>query len=163
MRKLMLFAGWLLAAAIASAQTEAPQFYRFEFVLKEMDGAKLVQTHTYQTIVSTNDRGQTSIRSGAKVPIIDPKGTTYIDVGTDIDIRNLTTIRDGLSFQIVVNTSGSSGLGSGTQLAKVPLIYQTKWDARVEIPIGKSTMIFSSDDPASKHQLQLEVRAAPLQ
>jgi hypothetical protein len=44
------------------------------------------------------------------------------------------------------------------------VVRQAKWSSIVLIPIRKGpTVIFSSDDPASKRQLQLEVTATPLQ
>jgi hypothetical protein len=153
-------------AAAALAQNEAPKsrsetFYRLDFALKEMEGAKLVKTRNYQMMMTAN-YGMSSIRSGAKIPVVDGKATQYIDVGVNVDVHNLWTTKDGLELEIVAEASGVLDAPTGAQLTKQPMIYQTKWDSRVEIPIGKPTTVFSSDDPSSKHQLQLEVTATPI-
>jgi hypothetical protein len=164
-KQAMWFAAFMGTAVAALAQSEAPkasisQFYRFDFVLKELDGSKAVKTHNYQMMVTPNYQGRDSIRSGARVPVVDAKGTNYIDVGVNLDVGRLTPSKDGLEFDIVAEVSGV--LESGAQLSKQPMVYQTKWNSRVEIQIGKPTTVFSSDDPSSKHQLQLEVTATPI-
>jgi len=166
-RKLIvLFAAVLSTAATAAAQSEASkppshQFYRLDFALKEMDGSKLVKIRNYQMIASANDRGLSSIRSGARVPTTDNKGgTVYLDIGVNLDVRQLVPTDYGLQFEVVGDASGA--METGGQLPKQPLIYQTKWNAKVEVPMRQATTLFSSDDPSSKHQLQLEVTATPM-
>ena len=166
MKKIAVLFAAVVAAAVAQ-QSEAPkpknnEFYRLDFALKEMDGSKVVKIHNYQIMVSANYQGRNSIRSGARVPVVDAKGTNYIDVGVDLDASRLTPSKDGLELDIVAEASGTLDAGSGAQLTKQPVIYQTRWNSRVEIPIGKATTVFSSDDPSSKHQLQLEVTATLL-
>jgi hypothetical protein len=168
-RKLAVLCVAVLSLAAPSlAQSEAPkpmssQFYRFDFVLKELEGSKTVKTHNYQMLAALVG-GTDSIRSGAKVPVMtDGKATTYIDVGVSLDVRNLIATKYGLEFDIVAEVSGTLDPGALAQFAKPPLIYQTKWNSRVQLPIGKATTVFSSDDPSSKHQLQLEVTATPIQ
>jgi hypothetical protein len=46
--------------------------------------------------------------------------------------------------------------------APAPVIRQVKWNAPVIVPLGKPTVIFSSDDPSSKRQMQLELTARPI-
>ncbi len=162
----VLFAVCLATAATAVAQNEVPktgpQFYRLDFALKEMDGSKAVKTHNYQMMMALVG-GTSSIRSGAKVPVVvDGKSTTYIDVGVSLDVRNPLPAKDGLEFDLVTEASGALDTPAGAPLTKQPMIYQTKWNSRVQIQFGKSTTVFSSDDPSSKHQLQLEVTATPL-
>jgi hypothetical protein len=167
-RKLaVLYATVLSMAAPALAQNEAPkpvssQFYRFDFVLKELDGGKTVKTHNYQMLAGLIGGGTDSIRSGAKVPVVTPKEITYIDVGVNLDVRSLILTRSGLEFDIVAEVSGTLDPGALAQFTKQPLIYQTKWNSRVQLQVGKATTVFSSDDPSSKHQLQLEVTATPV-
>jgi hypothetical protein len=37
-----------------------------------------------------------------------------------------------------------------------------KWNAPVIVPLRKATVIFASDDPSSKRQMQLELTATPI-
>ena len=163
----VLFAAVLATSATAVAQNEVPkppgpQFYRLDFVLKELEGGKPVKTHNYQMMLSANDRGISSIRSGAKIPTSDGKGTQYIDVGVNLDVRELVPTKDGLELDIVAEASGVLDTAAGAPLTKQPMIYQTKWNSRVEVQAGKPTMVYSSDDPTSKRQVQLEVTATPI-
>ncbi len=47
--------------------------------------------------------------------------------------------------------------------AALHVIRQNRWSSSVIVPLKKPTLIFSSDDPASKRQMQLELTATPLQ
>jgi len=162
-RTAILLAVVLATTGAALAQTETakpgPKFYRFDFALKEMDGNKALKTRNYQMMVALNG-GTSSIRSGARVPVVDPRATTYIDVGVNLDVRNPLQMKDGLEFELVAEVSGT--LEGGAQLSKQPMVYQTRWNSRVELELGKPTTVFSSDDPSSKHQMQLEVTATPV-
>jgi hypothetical protein len=164
----VLFVAVLATAATAGAQNDSPrpktaEFFRLDFALKEMDGSAPVRTYAYQMMIASN-YGTSSIRSGAKVPVsADNKGAfTYIDVGVKLDVRQLNVTKDGLEFDIVAELSGVLTAGSAAPTAKNPMIYQTQLNSRAEIPVGKPTVIFSSDDPSSKHQLHLEVTATPI-
>ncbi len=44
-----------------------------------------------------------------------------------------------------------------------PVIRQNKWQASVLIPIGKATVVFTSDSLDSKGSMQVVVTATPLQ
>jgi hypothetical protein len=46
--------------------------------------------------------------------------------------------------------------------APAPVIRQVKWNSPVIVPLRKPTIIFSSDDPSSKRQMQLELTAIPI-
>jgi len=133
---------------------EEQKFFHFEFVVKELDGAKVVNSRSYSMNVATGNDGS-MIRSGNKVP----DGNNYLDVGTNIDCSGVREVGSELSTRISVDISntvtdpGSSGR---------PVIRQVRWNSRVLIPVGKPTVIFSSDDPASTHQMQLQVTASPI-
>ncbi len=158
----VFFMAALVTAVPAVAQSEAPttqssEFYRLDFAIKEMEGGKVIKTRNYEAMIASSYQAS-SIRSGAKVPVVDAKGTTYIDVGVNVDVHDIKVTKEGLELSILAEASGTVDTGTGG-LTKQPIIYQTKWNSRVELPLGKATTLFSSDDPASKHQLQLEVTA----
>ena len=83
-------------------------------------------------------------------------GFTYVDVGVNIDVKRVTRVQDELMLDLIAETSGA------VDGATPPIIRQTKWNSTVLIPIRKSVNVFSSDDPASKRQLQLDVTATPI-
>ena len=43
-----------------------------------------------------------------------------------------------------------------------PMIRQNRWTSNVVVPLKKPTVIFSSDDLTTKHQMQLELTATPI-
>jgi hypothetical protein len=97
-----------------------------------------------------------SIRSGDKVPVPGGAGgaTIYIDVGVNLDVRRIHRTNDELTLDIVAEVS-SADPGSN-------VIRQAKWNSSVLIPVRKPVVIFSSDGPTARHQMQLEITATPL-
>jgi hypothetical protein len=157
-----------LLAAAALAQNDAPkpaapppEFFRLDFSLKELEGGKLVNTRSYQTMAVTGNN-VASIRSGGKVPSNTgtDKGYTYIDVGVNIDVRRVTRMNDELNLDVTAEISGV--VEPNDHPALPPVVRQTRWNSVVVVPMGKATVLFKSDDPASKRQLQLEMTATPI-
>src|SRR5687767_12733873 len=80
---------------VKRAETPAPQprFYRLEFVLKELENDKVVNSRLYTTSVSVNTPGPVSIRAGSRIPLVTTmapaKQYNYYDVGVNIDIREV--------------------------------------------------------------------------
>jgi len=172
MKKLKV-AGLLVAAvslgASAVAQNPdtrpAPEFFRFDFSLKELEGGKLINARNYQLMAKADENAATSsIRSGGRVPIGGEKGVTYIDVGVNIDVRRVTHIKDELSLDVIAEVSGTIDGAEGQPRPQTgpPVVRQTRWNSLVLIPIRKPSVIFASDDPTSKRQMQLEVTATPI-
>jgi hypothetical protein len=55
-------------------------------------------------------------------------------------------------------TSEISSLGTESGVSvTAPAIRQVKVRSAVQAPVGKPTVIFTADDPASKHRFELEV------
>jgi hypothetical protein len=158
----------ILTAGICAAQSEGakpapeqPKYFHLDFVVKELEGGKVVNARHYSTTTDTEDRVST-IRSGNKVPVQtassgpDSGQFTYIDVGVNIDCRAAKEIQGDLALNV------SAEISTATTAQKQPLIRQTKWSSNVILPLGKPTVIFSSDDVASKGQMQLELTATPV-
>lgn len=149
----------LVLAGVASGQNTAPsdEFYKLDFSLKEMEAGKLVNTRNYQMMVRGNDNAMSSIRSGGRVPVPQEKGFTYIDVGTNLDVRRVTRLQDQVILDLVSEVSGAMEAGEGKAAANPPTVRQTRWNSQVLVPLKKAVVVFSSDDPTSRRQLQLEV------
>lgn len=88
----IVFLSAVVAAGTCLAQkpTEEPKYYHLDFVVKELESGKVINTRSYTTTVATG-AGTSVIRSGTKVPIStsgDAQGSlTYLDVGVNIDCR----------------------------------------------------------------------------
>ena len=159
----------ILTAGICAAQgegaksaAEQPKYFHLDFVVKELDSGKVVNARHYSTTTVTGDSTPyaCTIRTGSKVPV--PAGAsggsqfTYIDVGVNIDCRSAKEIEGSLALSVAAEISNAA------PSSNPPLIRQTKWSSNVIVPIGKPTVIFSSDDVTSKGQMQLELTATAI-
>ena len=164
--KTKLAVAMLLTAGFCGAQSdktppEPTKYFHLDFVVKELEGGKVINTRHYSTTAATS-RQTSTIRSGNKVPIQtggsgpDNSQFTYIDLGVNIDCRDLREIQGDLALNVAADIS------TAVTPQKQPLIRQTKWNSNVVLPIGKPTVIFSSDDVAGKGEMQLELTATPI-
>lgn len=158
------FAAVAVLAATCFAQAEnarppeAPKAFRLDFVLKEFEDGKVVNSRSYSmTVSAVNNAG--SIRAGDKIPVVTRAGdaheTTYLDVGVNIDCRSVVPYDDKLSLIVTADITKA-----GTD-SNPPLIRSNKWSSGVVVSFRKSTVLFSSDDASAKRRLQLELTAAP--
>lgn len=163
----------ILAAATYTANAQTPEdnkmkaappktFYQMTFVVKELDGDRVVNSRTYYTNASTY--GQSSIRAGEKVPFATGEGTVtswqYIDVGVAIDCREIELAGDRLSFRVTATVD--SVAAREEKNAHQPVVRNNRWDTIVIVPFKQPTVIFSSDDPFSTQKIQLQVTVNPL-
>jgi hypothetical protein len=163
-------------SSTASEPARPPQgsghFYHLEFVVQEMgtDG-KATNSRTYTATVSTDTRDHgTSIRTNSRIPIPTSSFTgenaqalintqfQYVDVGVNIDTREI-----GRQLSLDLAADVSSVASTGDARIHQPVIRQNKWQASVLIPIGKATVVFTSDSLDSKGSMQVVATATPLQ
>jgi hypothetical protein len=154
--KMMLF---FLAAAFCFAQEPVQtqtKYYRFDFVVKDVDAGRVQNAKTYSVIGRAMGRESIVIRAGEKVPVGTPSNQTYVDVGVNIDCRILSESPTEIGLSVSADISSADS-------RIPPVISQTKWNSNVVVPLKKPTVIFSSENPSKKVQTQLEVTVTPLQ
>jgi hypothetical protein len=144
-------------------QDEQQKFYHLDFVVKEVDGGKVVNSRSYSTMISTGDFDNV-IRTGNKVPYqtgAGPNNYQYLDVGVNIDCHQAREVDNQLALLV---TAEVSNLAPGQTAASgpPPLVRQNSWRSDVIVPLRKPTVIFSSDDPTSTHKIQVELTATPI-
>jgi hypothetical protein len=146
-------AGSLCMAQTNDAAKESPKFYKLDFVVKDMEGSKVITARNYSMIVKSPWEGfHSHIRAGSKVPI--GPNSNMIDIGTNIDCDSLIELENSLSFALTAEVSSVLG-----ETDPHPVIRQNKWSSIVIVPFKKPTVVFSSDDATTKRVLQLEVTA----
>jgi hypothetical protein len=103
------------------------------------------------------------VRAGTKIPIRvnDKDNIQYLDVGVNIDCNNARETAQGLSLQITVELSSLAN-PSGSNEASTPIVRQNKWQSMTLVPIGKPTVVFSSDNLENKGRMQVEATATPV-
>ena len=162
--KMWIATGLLLLArtTYAQAEKESPSgFYRLDFVTKELDETKVVNTRNYTMIVS--DGKQAQIRTGSRVPMPQDRNgsVSYMDLGVSFDCRDIREVAGQFSANISVDISSASADTSATPMLP-PVIRQLKWNSTAIVPLRKNTQIYSSDDLSSKHKFQIELTATPI-
>jgi hypothetical protein len=151
-------------ARVDQIPARAPKhYYKLDFVLREADEGKVVNQRTFTMNVAVDPPQAEkpmwwNLRSGTRLPVPDTsgKGITYVDVGVNLDVRAINQ-PNGLEMEITSDIS-SAGTESGNT---APPIRQVKVKSAVLAPIGKPTVVFTADDPASRHQFELQVTPVP--
>src|SRR5208283_4077807 len=164
--KMLLLIAALSAAGFAQsdeAKKQAPppekKFYRLDLVLKELDEGKTVNSREYFMIVSTGHENN-SLRTGTKLPYGSEDKRSYMDVGVNFDCREVGTTANGeLSMVLSADVTSVADGDLKAATAGYPVLRTNRWGSSVVVPLGRPTVVFSSDDLASKRRMQLEVTA----
>jgi hypothetical protein len=155
----------LLAGSCFAEEASPAKFYKVEFVVKEVEGGKVLNARAYSAVTSTGAGRTCSIRTGSRVPIpttnVGPSQYTYFDLGVNIDCFAVKEAPGQLTLRVEADIS-STLQEPTTAAALPPVVRQNKWSSEVIVPLRKPTVIFSSDDVAGKRQMQLELTATPI-
>jgi hypothetical protein len=146
-------------------------FYRLDLSLEQVDAdGKPINSRSYTITISTA-RGDANaeIRTGARIPIAlgaskEGENTqfNYQDVGVNIDARNPRDVGGKLSLYLAADVNSVAESKEAATMYH-PTMNQNKWQGQVLIPIGKATVVFSSDEMQSKGAMRLVVTATLLQ
>jgi hypothetical protein len=167
-----LWAAFLISAMMAGTclaqseknKDEPRKSYRLDFVVKEIADAKVINSRSYSTIISTG-HSRESMRTGSKVPRQTGNPANpyeYVEVGVNIDSGEAREVENQLALTVAVevtNVAPGQTAGSGSL---PPLLRENKWQSDALVPLRKPTVIFSSDDPTSTHKMQVELTATPI-
>lgn len=165
MIKRLLLAVMTAAALCAAQDTTAPKepakFFKLDFVIRELDGTKVISARNYSMMAETSSDGARragQIRAGSKIRVGNSTQYQMADVGTNIDCNEVREFQTDLSFSI---TAEVTSVLEGTADA-FPVIRQNKWSSSVLVPLKKPTVILSADDNTTRHVMQIEVTAIPI-
>jgi hypothetical protein len=149
----------VLAQEVMTPKPPAPRhFYKLTYVLKEFDEGKVVNQRDFVLTCSTGDRYASRMRAGSRIPVGLPDKFSYIDLGINLD-SHLEDEPDGLVLEVTAEISSPASEQSASSVS--PAIRQMRTNALALVPLNKPTMLFTVDDPASRHRFQLEVTAVP--
>ena len=160
-----------LTASLGQAQQAATgNFYKLDFVVKEVEGTRTVNSRAYSLMVESGSHKYSQVRAGSKVEInrhVVKSNTEgehvsgeFLDLGVSIDVSDVTETPNGLGFSAGVDVSS---LPSGVSPKESPtMIRHNRCSSYVVVPLKKPTVIFSSDSVDSKSTMQVEVSASPI-
>ena len=156
---------------------KSPEHY-FKLTFRVLDisaTGKITDARSYREIIASGLKSSntSSIRNSDRVPVITGGHASsgminslvntqyqYYSVGTKIDANLAAVAGDFLSLHITASISSMSILPPGN--AELPIVRQTSWDSNVTVPVGKPTIIFSSDNSADKGKTELELTATQI-
>ena len=138
-------------------EPEPDKFFRLQFVVKEVEGSKVLNSRTCTAIVAASRSG--SIRNGSKVQVQNGPSYQIVNIGIDFDYGQVKESAAGLTMALKVDVSSiPQDLPSNTP----PVIRNNQWNSTITIPVNKPTVVFSSDDLTTKHTMQVELTATPV-
>lgn len=163
------------ATGNASYQKSPERYFKLTFrVLNISPEGKVAGTRSYNEIIATGPKSDhtSSIRTGDRVPVATGSYSSgsgslvntqfqYVDIGTNIDAIRAEVLNQMLSLHVSADISGMATTVAMGNMHE-PVIRQTKWESNVTVPIGKPTLIFSSDDSSDKGKTELELTATPI-
>jgi len=158
----------LLAVTCFAEEATSPKFYKLDFVVKEVEGGKVLNARAYSMTTSDKEKinDHSEIRTGSKVPYsTNANGSqyTFLDVGVSFDCYHIVENRDTMSLVLVADISSVvEEPASPSAPMHPPVVRQNKWASGVVVPLKKPTVVFSSDDLTTKRQMQVELTATPI-
>lgn len=147
------------ATAKPAAPAAEKRFYRLEFTVKQIEGGRVINSRSYSMVLTGQQR--TAMRSGTRVPYKQGTDSNYIDTGVNIDCASVIETEGQLSLHVKAELNSVAGSASNSP-PELPALRHNLWDSDVIFPLRKATVLFSSDDFASKQNVQLEVLATPI-
>jgi len=163
------------APETAKAPEPPAHYYHLDFVVQEVgENGKPVNSRTYSCTVSTAPHERDSVRIGSRVPIATGiSGSSnemvntqfqYQNIGVNFDVSDVHEVGGKLAMNLgaEVSSIGPATHVGGPNSRVAPLTRQNSWHTPVLIPIGKSTVVFTSDDLDSKAGMQVMVTATLL-
>jgi hypothetical protein len=152
-------------AANASAKVQTavkvdkaePRFFKLDFVVKEVDGGKVLNSRSY-SIYSATESVPSSIRTGVKVQEGNAEHPNWVDIGVRVDVRSLREMQNQLAFNATAEITGVPPAQQDEAPGRT-IMRQYIWSSDVIVPLNKPTVIFSSDSTTSKAQMQVELTA----
>jgi|HubBroStandDraft_5_1064220.scaffolds.fasta_scaffold108360_2 hypothetical protein len=135
-----------------------PDEYHLEFSLNEFEDGKKINSRQYSMHVSSNQPDE--IKIGSRVPVETKAGEfEYLDVGASITAR-ISESRGQSQLHVRADLSTVVGADQNQPMHDVrEVIRQLRMGGTVNLPLAKTVVIDSADDPDSKRQFQLELTA----
>jgi hypothetical protein len=150
------------AKSSSEAMDKAPNPYRLDFSVNEIEDGKKVNTRQYSMNLNAGNANAVQVKIGTRVPVEAKQGEfQYIDVGTNIWAR-LTEHDNSLLLEVRGEISNFAIPDQASRSNSMPLLRQLQINANTVVLPGKPMVVGSVDDPNSKRQFQLEVVATRL-
>lgn len=143
-----------VAAAPRPTQTMPASAYRFEYVVRELEDGKQINSRRY--MLSGKSREWARLRVGNRLPIMSGQSlSSYHDVGIKFDCR-IDEGEDGILLYTGFDSTGVV-LGASGGSAAAPVLRQVSTQGDSLVTIGKPTVIAVLDDVTTNRRYEIEV------
>ncbi len=144
-------------------ESASKRFYHLSFVVQELDNDRVINSRSYSMVMRDLDDRSSSIRAGEKVPVATGGGYQQMDVGVNIDCGNLEVTGDRVALHVKAEISSmTEDHEIKTPPGSPPIVRNNQWESKVILPLKQPSVLFSSDDPASKRKMQLQLTVMPV-
>jgi hypothetical protein len=139
-------------------------YYKLEFILREMQDGKVLNSRTYLMTVENTDRAEA--KTGARVPVsLGGSGTPgpiqYMDVGVNITCR-VNGRDDYASLRTTIEISSFALPEQATVPGTQPVVRSMRTDMAAVVPVNKQTVIGAIDDVNSTKRYEIAVTATKM-
>jgi hypothetical protein len=148
------------AANTGEAGKSSHSLYRLDFVVRELEGGKRINSREYSVWASRIRDAR--LRVGNRIPIVTGENQIqYQDVGIKIDCA----VSD-LGEKVALNTTFESSsvvvpdqmaASAGAASSKTPVLRQLMFSGVSPAPLGKPIVIATLDDVATNRRYEVEV------
>ncbi len=151
----------------ATAPEQPVHYYHLDLVVRELDDSgKPVNSRAYSCTVSTFRHESESIRVRSTIPTGTGSDThSHIQLGVNFDLHEVHEVGSNLAmdFDASIDGSGANPQVDGQTIPASPVIRWNSWHTTALIPIGKPTVVITSDDLDGKGSMQVMLTATLLQ
>lgn len=133
--------------------------YKVEYVLRELQDGKAINTRSFMMTVDSNEGGEAKV--GARVPVsVGNVPAQYMDIGLNIQCVRLVERDNYVSLRTNVEMSSFALPEQAASSSNTPPVLRNFRTSMVgSVPIGKQTVIGSIDDVNSTKRYEIAVTA----
>ena len=143
-----------------AAQPKPLIAYNLQFVLRELQDGKVVNTRNYAAVMQEN-LGPVDLKIGSRIPVKSEKEFTYMDIGTSIRCWDLKAQPPsvGLNCTVEISNFALPEQKLQTGIATAPVLNQIRSETHAVVEEGKQALISSIDDSNSTKRYEIAVTA----
>jgi len=141
------------------AESKPKEAYKVEFVLRELQDGKAINSRYYMMIMEEGYGGR-EVRIGSRIPV-KTESLNYLDVGTNISCHHIEGQPPNVILECSIEVSSFSlpEERSTAGANSPPVLNQMKSSISAVVQEGKQTVIGAIDDPSSTKRYEIALTA----
>jgi hypothetical protein len=146
-----------------SKPTDSANTYKLDYVFSELQDNRRVNARSYTVLLRVTEK--VVVKIGTRVPILTGSSKDsrseiqYLDIGANIDCLVKHEFDSGIELMTNADTSSVVAEPVGGNHTADPVIRQVRYNLDNVVPLGKQTLLGSSDEVDGTRRFQIEVTA----